>query len=54
MSKLILRFLNDEDGATAIDYCLLAAGISLAIIASVNSIGPKLNTIFTSVSSQLK
>jgi pilus assembly protein Flp/PilA len=49
--KVLLR---DESGATAIEYALLAAGISGAIIAIVNGIGPKLNTTFTSVSSQLK
>jgi pilus assembly protein Flp/PilA len=48
------QFLADESGATAIEYSLIAAGISLAIIAVVNGIGPKLNTKFTSISSQLK
>ena len=47
-------FLRDESGATAIEYGLIAAGISVAIIAVVNGIGTKLNTKFTSISSQLK
>jgi pilus assembly protein Flp/PilA len=47
-------FLNDESGATAIEYGLIAAGISIAIITVVNGLGTKLNTKFSSVSSQLK
>ena len=53
MKSLIWRFLKDESGATAIEYCLIAAGISIAIIAVVNGLGTKLNTTFGSVSSQL-
>jgi pilus assembly protein Flp/PilA len=53
MSKL-LRFVRDESGATAIEYGLIAAGISVAIIAIVNTIGTTLNTKFTSISSQLR
>ena len=45
---LLNKFLRDEFGATAIEYGLIAAGISVAIIAVVNGIGTKLNT-FTSV-----
>jgi pilus assembly protein Flp/PilA len=52
---VILRdFLKDESGATAIEYGLLAAGISVAIIAVVNGTGTKLKTTFSSISSQLK
>jgi pilus assembly protein Flp/PilA len=47
-------FLDDEFGATAIEYALIAAGISITIIAAVNGIGTTLNTKFTSVSTQLK
>jgi len=47
------RFLKDEAGATAIEYGLIAAGISVAIIAVVNALGSQLNTVFTTVSSQL-
>jgi pilus assembly protein Flp/PilA len=52
--KTIRRFLVDESGATAIEYGLIAAGISLAIIAVVNGLGTKLNTKFTSINSSLK
>jgi pilus assembly protein Flp/PilA len=54
MRKLVLRFVNEETGATAIEYGLIAAGISIAIIAAVNSIGTSLNSTFSSISSQLK
>ena len=54
MSNLVLRFLKDGSGATAIEYGLIAAGISVAIIAVVNGLGTKLNDTFTSVSTQLK
>lgn len=53
MSKII-AFMKNESGATAIEYGLIAAGISVAIIAAVNTIGSKLNTNFTSISTQLK
>ncbi len=53
MKKLILRFLKDSSGATAIEYGLIAAGISVAIIAVVNGLGSKLNTTFGDISSQL-
>jgi pilus assembly protein Flp/PilA len=54
MKNLIARFVKDESGATAIEYGLIAAGISLAIIAVVNGLGTKLNTQFSSISSSLK
>jgi pilus assembly protein Flp/PilA len=54
MKTLISRFVKDESGATAIEYGLIAAGISVAIIAVVNGIGTKLNTSFGSISTQLK
>jgi pilus assembly protein Flp/PilA len=54
LKQLILRFLADETGATAIEYGLIAAGISLAIIAVVNGIGSSLNTKFTSLNTSLK
>ena len=47
-------FLKDESGATAIEYCLIAAGISIVIIASVNAVGSTLNSTFNTVSTQLK
>ena len=52
--KLVLRFLNDDGGATAIEYGLITAGISVAIIAVVNGLGTKLKTTFSSISTQLK
>jgi pilus assembly protein Flp/PilA len=52
MSK-IAQFLANESGATAIEYGLIAAGISVAIIAVVNGLGSQLNTSFTSISTKL-
>jgi pilus assembly protein Flp/PilA len=54
MKNLTLSFLRDETAATAIEYGLIAAGISVAIIAVVQGLGTKLNTTFASVSSALK
>jgi pilus assembly protein Flp/PilA len=54
MKRTVLRFLKDESGATAIEYGLIAAGISLAIIAVVNGLGTNLNTKFTDINSSLK
>jgi pilus assembly protein Flp/PilA len=54
MIALVRKFWADETGATAIEYGLIAAGISLAIIAVVNGIGAKLNTKFTSINTSLK
>jgi pilus assembly protein Flp/PilA len=54
MREVVLRFLNNDSGATAIEYGLIAAGISVVIIVAVNTIGTNLNGVFTSVSSQLK
>ncbi len=48
-----LRFMKDESGATAIEYGLIAAGISVAIIAVVQGMGSKLKTSFTSVQNAL-
>jgi pilus assembly protein Flp/PilA len=52
--QLIYRFLKDETGATSIEYGLIAAGISLVIIAAVNGLGSKLNTKFTAINTSLK
>jgi pilus assembly protein Flp/PilA len=52
--RLLMKFLRDETGATAIEYGLIAAGISLAIISVVNGMGAKLNTKFTSLNNSLK
>jgi pilus assembly protein Flp/PilA len=54
MRNVLARFLNDEAGATAIEYGLIAAGISVAIIAAVTALGSNLNTTFSSVSTALK
>ena len=54
VTKTILCFICDETGATAIEYGLIAAGISIAIIATVASVGSSLNTTFTSVQTALK
>jgi pilus assembly protein Flp/PilA len=53
MSKVI-AFLKNESGATAIEYGLIAAGISIAIITVVNGLGTNLNTTFSSISTQLR
>jgi pilus assembly protein Flp/PilA len=52
--KTLVKFAKDESGATAIEYGLIAAGISVAIIAVVQGLGSKLNTTFTSVQGALK
>jgi pilus assembly protein Flp/PilA len=52
--RTVIRFLKDENGATAIEYGLNAAGISVAIIAVVNGLGTKLKSTFSSISTQLK
>jgi pilus assembly protein Flp/PilA len=54
MKNMIARFVKDQSGATAIEYGLIAAGISLAIIAVVNGLGTNLNTKFTSINNSLK
>jgi pilus assembly protein Flp/PilA len=54
MRRLLLKFLRDESGATAIEYCLIASGIALAIVVTVQGIGPQLNTKFGSINTSLK
>ena len=49
MKNLVSRFVKDESGATAIEYGLIAAGIAVAIIAAVNTLGGTLNNTFTNV-----
>ena len=53
MLPRVFRFLKDDTGATAIEYGLIAAGISIAIIATVFALGTELNVTFSSVSSDL-
>jgi pilus assembly protein Flp/PilA len=50
---MFVQFLHDESGATAIEYGLIAAGISVAIITAVMTLGTQLNSTFNTVSSQL-
>lgn len=52
--RKIHEFLKNESGATAIEYGLIAAGISVVIIAIVNTLGTQINTNLTSISTQLK
>ena len=52
--KTFSRFMKDESGATAIEYGLIAACISVAIIAIVQGVGTSLNNTFTSVNNALK
>jgi pilus assembly protein Flp/PilA len=54
MFKLFALFVKDTSGATAIEYGLIAAGISLAIIAVVNGLGTNLNLKFSDINSSLK
>jgi pilus assembly protein Flp/PilA len=54
MTKLVKRFVQDESGATAVEYGLVAAGISAAIIAVMQGLGSKLNATFSSVQGTLK
>jgi pilus assembly protein Flp/PilA len=54
MKNLIARFVKDESGATAIEYGLIAAGISVVIIVAVNGIGTTLNTKFEDISTKLQ
>ena len=51
--KKLIGFFKDEEGATAIEYGLLASLIAVAIIATVTLIGTNLNTTFTSVANAL-
>ncbi len=54
MLRLISKFAKDESGATAIEYALIACGISLAIIAAVQGLGSTLNGRYAAVNSSLK
>lgn len=49
MIQLIHEFANDQRGATAIEYAIIASGIFMAIISVVGTVGTNLNTTFTSV-----
>jgi pilus assembly protein Flp/PilA len=54
MRRLIFDFLNDESGATAIEYCLIATGISIVIFVAVNGIGTTLNDKYSLVNTSIK
>jgi len=54
MPKTLRAFLACESGATAIEYGLIAAGIAVAVITVINGLGTKLNTKFSSISTQLR
>ena len=54
MKRHVVKFWADESGATAIEYGLIAAGIALAIIAAVNTLGGSLSGKFTDVNTSLK
>ena len=53
MIRTFIRFAKDEDGATAIEYGLIAALVSVAAIGALTAMGNSLNTLFTMVSSTL-
>ena len=54
MVRLLNQFCKDQSGATAIEYGLIAAGIAVAIIATVQALGTNLNNTFSTVSTALK
>jgi pilus assembly protein Flp/PilA len=54
MRRLLSSFTRDQSGATAIEYGLIAAGISLAIISAVNGLGTTLESKFTTINTSLK
>ncbi|MGA7790092.1 MAG: Flp family type IVb pilin [Xanthobacteraceae bacterium] len=54
MPRLVLRFFKNVEGATAIEYALIAAGIALAIVAAIGALGTQVNTDFENVSNAFK
>ena len=54
MPQVLSRFLRDESGATALEYCLIATGLSIVIVTAVTGIGTGLNTKFSSVNTLLR
>ena len=54
MRQLFKKFFSDESGSTAIEYCIIAAGLSIVIVTVVNGIGSTLSTKFVAVSTSLK
>lgn len=53
-NRTLLDFLRNENGATAIEYALIAAGVSVAIIGGVTSLGTKVNSTWEYVSNAMK
>ena len=54
MRKLVAKFFANQSGATAIEYCLIAVGLSIVIVVAVNGMGTTLNGRFTSINGSLK
>ena len=54
MKRILVRLLADRSGATAIEYCLIACGLSIVILAAVNGIGTTLHASYAAVNSSLK
>jgi len=54
MRRLLARFVDDECGATAIEYCLIAAGISIVIVTAVNGVGTALSAKFVDIGTSIK
>ena len=54
MRKMLATFVRDQNGATAIEYGLIAALIAVAIIGGVTAVGTNLSATFTNISSNLK
>ena len=54
MKAKILQFVRGEDGATAIEYALIASLISVAIIVSLTAVSGQLQNVFSEVSTGLK
>jgi pilus assembly protein Flp/PilA len=52
--RLVIRFLKDENAATAIEYGLIVTGIAVVIIPVITGVGGKLKTTFTTLSTALK
>ena len=54
MKNLMVRFFNDESGATAIEYGLIAAGISVVIIGAVQTLGTTLDSTFEGINTEIE
>lgn len=54
MRQLIKKFFNDESGSTAIEYAIIAGGLSIVIVTVVNNLGSNVSTKFSDVAASLK